>query len=98
MPVYVERKIVDRSPFETIDRPGVGWLVWLGAWAGREVHPGLKLGICGEHGGDPDSIAFFDAAGLGYVSCSPLRIPIARIAAAQSALAAATDEAASDSR
>jgi pyruvate,orthophosphate dikinase len=86
MPTYLERKIVDRSPFETIDRPGVGWLVRLGAWVGREAHPGLKLGICGEHGGDPDSIAFFHMAGLDYVSCSPLRIPIARIAAAQAAL------------
>ena len=61
MPTYIERKIVDRSPFETIDEPGVGWLVRLAAWVGREAHPGLKLGICGEHGGDPDSIAFFHA-------------------------------------
>ncbi len=88
MPTYIEDKIIDRSPFETIDKPGVGWLVRLGAWVGREAHPGLKLGICGEHGGDPDSIVFFDAAGLDYVSCSPLRIPIARIAAAQAAIAA----------
>jgi pyruvate,orthophosphate dikinase len=86
MPTYIERRIIDRSPFETIDGPGVGWLVRLGAWVGREAHPGLKLGVCGEHGGDPDSIAFFDAAGLDYVSCSPLRIPIARIAAAQAAI------------
>jgi pyruvate,orthophosphate dikinase len=86
MPTYIEDKIIDRSPFETIDAPGVGWLVRLAAWVGREAHPGLKLGICGEHGGDPDSIAFFDAAGLDYVSCSPLRIPIARIAAAQAAI------------
>jgi pyruvate,orthophosphate dikinase len=87
IPTYIERKIVDRSPFETIDEPGVGWLVRLGAWVGREAHPGLKLGICGEHGGDPKSIAFFHKAGLDYVSCSPLRIPIARIAAAQAAIA-----------
>jgi pyruvate,orthophosphate dikinase len=86
MPTYIESKIVDRSPFETIDRPGVGWLVRLAAWVGREAHPELKLGICGEHGGDPDSIAFFEMAGLDYVSCSPLRIPIARIAAAQAAI------------
>jgi pyruvate,orthophosphate dikinase len=86
MPSYIEQKIVDRSPFETIDTPGVGWLVRLAAWVGREAHPGLKLGICGEHGGDPDSIAFFQMAGLDYVSCSPLRIPIARIAAAQAAI------------
>ncbi len=87
MPAYIEQKIVDRSPFETIDEPGVGWLVRLGAWVGREANPGLKLGICGEHGGDPDSIAFFDKAGLDYVSCSPPRVPIARVAAAQSTLA-----------
>ncbi|HEY1522644.1 MAG TPA: pyruvate, phosphate dikinase [Solirubrobacteraceae bacterium] len=88
MPTYVEQRIIDRSPFETIDRPGVGWLVRLAAWVGREAHPGLKLGICGEHGGDPESIAFFDAAGLDYVSCSPPRVPIARVAAAQSTIAA----------
>jgi pyruvate,orthophosphate dikinase len=85
VPVYLERKIIDRSPFETIDQLGVGWLVRLAAWVGREARPDLKLGICGEHGGDPQSIAFFDRAGLDYVSCSPFRVPIARIAAAQSA-------------
>jgi pyruvate,orthophosphate dikinase len=83
VPAYLERKIIDRSPFETIDKPGVGWLVRLGAWVGREAHPGLKLGVCGEHGGDPESILFFHRAGLDYVSCSPFRVPIARIAAAQ---------------
>jgi pyruvate,orthophosphate dikinase len=87
VPVYLERKIIDRSPFETIDKPGVGWLVRLGAWVGRESSPGLKLGICGEHGGDPESIEFFHEAGLDYVSCSPFRVPIARIAAAQAAIA-----------
>ncbi|MBV8942942.1 MAG: pyruvate, phosphate dikinase, partial [Solirubrobacterales bacterium] len=87
MPTYIERKIVDRSPFETIDAPGVGWLVRLAAWVGREQRPDLKLGICGEHGGDPQSIALFHAAGLDYVSCSPFRVPIARVAAAQAALA-----------
>jgi pyruvate,orthophosphate dikinase len=86
IPTYIEEKIVDRSPFETIDAPGVGWLVRLAAWVGREAHPGLKLGICGEHGGDPDSIAFFNMAGLDYVSCSPFRVPIARVAAAQAAI------------
>ena len=65
MPTYIERKILDRSPFETIDSPGVGWLVRLAAWVGREENPGLKLGICGEHGGDPDSIAFFHAGRTG---------------------------------
>jgi pyruvate,orthophosphate dikinase len=83
---YMERKIVDRSPFETIDKPGVGWLVRLAAWVGREAKPDLKLGICGEHGGDPESIEFFQMAGLDYVSCSPYRVPIARVAAAQAAL------------
>ena len=63
LPTYIDRKILDRSPFETIDSPGVGWLVRLAAWVGREEHPGLKLGICGEHGGDPDSIAFFTRPG-----------------------------------
>jgi pyruvate,orthophosphate dikinase len=88
VPVYMDRKIIDRSPFETIDGPGVGWLVRLAAWVGREARPDLKLGICGEHGGDPASIAFFHRAGLDYVSCSPFRIPIARIAAAQAVIAA----------
>jgi pyruvate, orthophosphate dikinase len=83
---YMERKILDRSPFETIDDLGVGWLVRLAAWVGREAKPDLKLGICGEHGGDPESVAFFHMAGLDYVSCSPYRVPIARVAAAQAAI------------
>jgi pyruvate,orthophosphate dikinase len=83
---YIDRKVVDRSPFETIDQPGVGWLVRLAAWVGREAKPDLKLGICGEHGGDPESIAFFQMAGLDYVSCSPYRVPIARVAAAQAVI------------
>ena len=83
---YMEKKVLDRSPFETIDRLGVGWLVRLAAGVGREAKPELELGICGEHGGDPDSIAFFQMAGLDYVSCSPYRVPIARVAAAQAAL------------
>ena len=83
---YIERDIVDRSPFETLDSPGVGWLVRLAARTGREANANLGLGICGEHGGDPESIAFFDAAHLDYVSCSPFRVPIARVAAAQSAI------------
>src|SRR5215211_1561293 len=88
---YIERKVLDRSPFETIDQPGVGWLVRLAAWVGREAKPDLKLGICGEHGGDPDSIAFFSLAGLDYVSCSPYRVPIARVAAAQATIIHAND-------
>ena len=87
VPVYMQRKIIDRSPFETIDKPGVGWLVRLAAWVGREAHPGLKLGVCGEHGGDPESIDFFHMAGLDYVSCSAFRVPIARVAAAQAQIA-----------
>ena len=86
VPQYIDDKIIDVSPFETIDSLGVGWLVRLASWVGREAHPGLKLGICGEHGGDPHSIFFFDMAGLDYVSCSPFRVPIARLAAAQAAL------------
>jgi pyruvate,orthophosphate dikinase len=87
---YVETKVVDRSPFETIDQPGVGWLVRLAAWTGREEKPELKLGICGEHGGDPESITFFQLAGLDYTSCSPYRVPIARVAAAQAAISSKT--------
>jgi len=90
---YIDEKLVDRSPFETIDEPGVGWLVRLAAWVGREAKPELTLGICGEHGGDPDSVGFFHDAGLDYVSCSPYRIPIARVAAAQAAIAAQTEPA-----
>jgi pyruvate, orthophosphate dikinase len=84
---YLKLGIIDRSPFETLDTLGVGWLVRLAAWTGREADPGLRLGVCGEHGGDPDSIRFFDAAGIDYVSCSPYRLPIARVAAAQANLA-----------
>ena len=83
---YIDRKVVDRSPFETIDKPGVGWLVRLAAWTGREVKPELDLCICGEDGVDSDSVEFFHMAGLDYVSCSPYRVPIARVAAAQAAV------------
>jgi pyruvate,orthophosphate dikinase len=82
----MEQKIIDRSPFETIDKPGVGWLVRLAAWVGREARPDLKLGICGEHGGDPRSIHFCHQIGIDYVSCSGPRVPIARLAAAQAKL------------
>jgi pyruvate, orthophosphate dikinase len=84
---YIDRGIIDRSPFETVDEPGVGELVRIGAERGRRTNPKLKLGICGEHGGDPDSIRFFHRVGLDYVSCSPYRVPIARVAAAQAAVA-----------
>ncbi len=84
--VYLERKIVDRSPFETIDAPGVGQLLRMGAWLGRTTKQQLKLGVCGEHGGDPESIDFFHHSGIDYVSCSPFRVPVARVAAAQAAV------------
>jgi pyruvate,orthophosphate dikinase len=83
---YIEMKVFDRSPFETIDQPGIGQMVRMGAWLGRKTKPDLKLGICGEHGGDPDSIDFFHNSGLDYVSCSPYRVPVARVAAAQAAV------------
>jgi pyruvate, orthophosphate dikinase len=92
---YIGRGIIDRSPFETIDEPGVGELVRIGAERGRAANPELKVGICGEHGGEPDSVAFFHRIGLDYVSCSPFRVPIARVAAAQAAVAAASDGAGS---
>ena len=75
------------DPFQVLDRDGVGQLVQLGTERGRAVKPGLKIGICGEHGGDPQSIAFCNEIGLNYVSCSPFRVPVARLAAAQAALA-----------
>jgi pyruvate,orthophosphate dikinase len=87
MPAYLELGLLKRNPFETIDRGGVGELVKMGAQRGRATKPGLKLGVCGEHGGDPESIALFYEAGLDYVSCSPFRVPIARLAAAQAVLA-----------
>ena len=93
---YLEQGLLARNPFETIDADGVGELVRLGASRGRSAKPGLKLGICGEHGGDPESIELFFDAGLDYVSCSPYRVPIARLAAAQAVLGA--DGPASDTR
>ena len=84
MPAYLEAGLLKRNPFETIDQTGVGELVEIAAKRGRKAKRKLKLGVCGEHGGDPESIALFYRAGLDYVSCSPYRIPIARLAAAQS--------------
>ena len=84
---YQERGILTRDPFETIDAEGVGALVRLGVEKGRRARPALKLGVCGEHGGDPASVRFFEDAGLDYVSASPFRVPTARLAAAQAALA-----------
>jgi pyruvate,orthophosphate dikinase len=88
---YIEMKIFDRSPFETIDAPGVGQMLRMGAWLGRKTNPAIELGVCGEHAGDPDSIDFFHNSGIDYVSCSPYRVPVARIAAAQAAVRAAND-------
>jgi len=85
--VYRARGIYERDPFASLDQAGVGELIRIAAERGRATRPGLKLGICGEHGGDPASIAFCQKAGLDYVSCSPYRVPIARLAAAQAALA-----------
>ncbi|HTI29297.1 MAG TPA: pyruvate, phosphate dikinase [Methylomirabilota bacterium] len=86
---YVERKILPENPFQVLDREGVGQLVRMATEKGRATRPGLKVGICGEHGGDPASIAFCHEIGLDYVSCSPFRVPVARLAAAQAALASA---------
>jgi pyruvate,orthophosphate dikinase len=83
MSAYLEAGLLKRNPFETIDQTGVGQLVHDAVERGRHTKPDLKLGVCGEHGGDPESIDFFYRAGLDYVSCSPYRVPIARLAAAQ---------------
>ncbi|MBC8031874.1 MAG: pyruvate, phosphate dikinase [Pyrinomonadaceae bacterium] len=88
LPNYVEHKILPDDPFQVLDREGVGQLIRIGTERGRSVKPDLKVGICGEHGGDPSSIAFCNEIGLNYVSCSPFRVPVARLAAAQAALAA----------
>jgi pyruvate,orthophosphate dikinase len=87
LPTYIERDIVDANPFASIDRKGVGKLMEMTRDLGRKTRPDVKLGICGEHGGDPASVKFCHRLGLDYVSCSPFRIPIARLAAAQAALA-----------
>lgn len=86
LPVYQQTGLLPTDPFASIDTEGVGELVKIAAERGRKVRAGLKLGICGEHGGDPASIAFFETVGLDYVSCSPYRVPIARLAAAQAAI------------
>jgi pyruvate,orthophosphate dikinase len=83
---YVEKDILEVDPFVSIDREGVGALMKIAVAGGRATRPGIKLGICGEHGGDPSSVAYCHEIGLDYVSCSPYRLPIARLAAAQAAL------------
>src|SRR5438105_3554895 len=83
---YQEAEIMKRNPFATIDQTGVGQLMQIAIQLGRKTRPDIKLGICGEHGGDPDSVKFCHRLGLTYVSCSPFRVPVARLAAAQAAL------------
>jgi pyruvate,orthophosphate dikinase len=83
---YLEQGILSSDPFQTLDRPGVGRLVSVATREGREANPDLVVGLCGEHGGDPDSIIFVHELGLDYVSCSPPRVEGARLAAAQAAL------------
>jgi pyruvate, orthophosphate dikinase len=91
LPKYVESGIFEKDPFVSLDRDGVGLLVQIAVEKGRATKPKLKLGICGEHGGDPASIAFCQEVGLDYVSCSPYRVPVARLAAAQAALGVSRD-------
>ncbi|MBL9087436.1 MAG: pyruvate, phosphate dikinase [Planctomycetia bacterium] len=87
LPAYVEQGILPEDPFQSLDQDGVGELIRMAVERGRRTRPGLKVGICGEHGGDPKSIAFCHRAGLDYVSCSPYRVPVARLAAAHAAIA-----------
>jgi pyruvate,orthophosphate dikinase len=89
LPHYLESGILRKDPFESLDRAGVGQLVELAVERGRKERPGLKIGICGEHGGEPSSVTFFDRCGLDYVSCSPYRVPVARLAAAHANLGVA---------
>jgi len=86
MPKYLELGLLDANPFETIDVDGVGKLLQMAVGLGRKTRPELKLGICGEHGGDPASVQFCHDIGVDYVSCSPYRVPLARLAAAHAAL------------
>ena len=83
---YVENEIFKKNPFATLDQTGVGQLMQIAVAKGRTTRPDIKLGICGEHGGDPDSVKFCHRIGLAYVSCSPYRVPVARLAAAQAAI------------
>jgi pyruvate,orthophosphate dikinase len=83
---YYDKKIYENDPFARLDQTGVGKLMAMAVELGKKTRPDIKLGICGEHGGDPSSIEFCQSVGLNYVSCSPFRVPVARLAAAQSAL------------
>ena len=82
----VENEVLTKNPFASLDQSGVGQLVKIAIEKGRKTRPDIKLGICGEHGGDPESVKFFHRVGLNYVSCSPFRVPVARLAAAQAAI------------
>lgn len=86
LPYYLSKKILSAEPFQTLDQEGIGQLVDMGIRRGRAARPDLKVGICGEHGGDPKSVEFCHKVGMNYVSCSPYRVPIARLAAAQAAV------------
>ncbi len=86
MPVYLDKGILKHDPFEVLDQEGVGQLVKMAVEKGRQTRPDIKLGICGEHGGEPSSVEFCHRVGLDYVSCSPFRVPIARLASAQAAI------------
>src|SRR5690606_22287741 len=83
LPAYLDKGILEKDPFQSLDQDGVGQLVQIGVERGRKTRPNLKVGICGEHGGDPASVKFCHRVGMDYVSCSPFRVPIARLAAAQ---------------
>jgi pyruvate,orthophosphate dikinase len=86
VPIYIEHGILEKDPFQILDQTGVGQLMKMAIEKGRSSRPNIKLGICGEHGGEPNSVEFCHRIGLDYVSCSPFRVPIARLAAAQAAV------------
>ncbi|MEO6885001.1 MAG: putative PEP-binding protein, partial [Jatrophihabitantaceae bacterium] len=97
-PVYLKSRVFDTSPFETLDRDGVGRLIAIAVEEGRKANPLLSIGVCGEHGGDPTSIHFFDAIAVDYVSCSPFRVPVARLEAGRAAIERAGAAGTSDTR
>jgi pyruvate,orthophosphate dikinase len=98
IPVYLEKKILREDPFQIIDQDGVGEMMRMAMDRGRMTRPDMKLGICGEHGGDPTSVEYCHKIGLDYVSCSPFRVPVARLAAAQSVLKERDAEAAASKK